>query len=333
MLVSQLTAVHDILSLKKFMKAVIADRYGTPDVLEYRGVPQPKIKPNHLLIKIHATSVNPLDFRIRRGELRIFTGIKNPKMRILGFDVAGEVVQIGENVKTFKKGDKVFALMGLEGGAYAEYISVSEQSVAAKPVNMSFEEAAAVPLAGLTALQALRDRGKISLDKKVLINGASGGVGTFAVQIAKALGAVVTGVCSSKSVELVKSIGADEVIDYSKDDFTKRHQTYDVVFDVVAKKSFSDCKGALLPKGIYITTVPHPAFILHSFWTHLWPDKRATFVIVRPNGKDLDFIRELIEAGKVKSIIDRIFPLSKVPAAHAYCEVGHARGKTIIKIS
>jgi NADPH:quinone reductase-like Zn-dependent oxidoreductase len=175
------------------MKAVIVERYGSPEVLGYREVPQPKIKPNHLLVKIHATSVNPLDFRIRRGELRIFTGIRKPKTQILGFDVAGEVVQIGEKTKTFKKGDEVFALMGLEGGANAEYIEVPEQSVALKPVNMSFEEAAAVPLAGLAALQALRDRGKISSGKKVLIHGASGGVGTFAVQIAKSLGAVVTG--------------------------------------------------------------------------------------------------------------------------------------------
>lgn len=315
------------------MKAVIVDRYGTPDVLEYREVPQPKIKPNHLLIKMHATSVNPLDFRIRRGELRIITGIRKPKTKILGFDVAGEVIQIGKNVKTFKDGDQVFALMGLEGGAYAEYIVAPEQSVALKPINMSFEETAAVPLAGLAALQALRDRGKISTGKKVLINGASGGVGTFAVQIAKALGAVVTGVCSYKNAELVKSIGADEVIDYTKDDFTKRYQTYDIVFDVVAKKSFSDCKRALLPKGIFITTVPNPAFIFQSFWTHLWPNKKATFIMVRPSSKDLKFIRALIEAGKVKSIIDKMFSLQEVAAAHAYCEVGHTRGKTIVRIS
>ena len=315
------------------MKAIIVDRYGTPEVLEYREVPRPKIKANHLLIKIHATSVNPLDFRIRRGELRIFTGMRKPKTQILGFDIAGEVVQTAENVKTFKKGDQVFALMGLEGGAYAEYVVVSEQSVALKPVNMSFEEAAAVPLAGLTALQALRDRGKLSSGGKVLINGASGGVGTFAVQIAKSLGAVVTGVCSSKNVELVKSIGADEVIDYTKDDFTKHYQTYDIVFDVVAKRSFSDCKKTLLPKGIYITTVPNPAFIFQSFWTHLWPGKKATFIMVRPSGKDLNFIRELIEAGMVKSIIDKIFSLPEVAAAHAYCEVGHTRGKNIIRIS
>jgi NADPH:quinone reductase-like Zn-dependent oxidoreductase len=315
------------------MKAVIVDRYGSPEVLEYREVPQPIIKPNHLLIKIHATSVNPLDFRIRRGELRIFTGIRKPKTKILGFDIAGEVIQIGKNVKTFKDGDQVFALMGLEGGAYAEYIVAPEQSVALKPINMSFEETAAVPLAGLAALQALRDKGKVSTGKQVLINGASGGVGTFAVQIAKALGAVVTGVCSYKNAELVKSIGADEVIDYTTDDFTKRYRTYDIVFDVVAKKSFSDCKRALLPKGIYITTVPNPAFILQSFWTHLWPDKKATFIMVRPSGKDLKLLRALIEAGKVKAIIDKIFSLQEVAAAHAYCEVGHTRGKTIIRIS
>lgn len=314
------------------MKAIVFERYGFPEVFKYREVPQPKIKPNHLLIKIHATSVNPLDFRIRRGELRIFTGIRKPGIKILGFDVAGEVVQTGKNVKTFKKGDYVFAFMGTEGGACAEYIVVSEQSVSIKPVNMTFEEAAAVPLAGLAALQALRDRGKVSSGSKVLINGASGGVGTFAVQIAKSLGAVVTGVCSSKNIEFVKSLGADVVIDYTKDDFTKHYQTYDIVFDVVAKKSFSDCKRALEPKGIYITTVPNLGFIFQVFWTHLWPGKKATFFMVRPSGKDLNYIRELIEAGKVKSIIDKIFPLSEVAAAHAYCEAGHTRGKNIIRI-
>jgi NADPH:quinone reductase-like Zn-dependent oxidoreductase len=315
------------------MKAIVFDRYGPPEVLEYIEIPQPKIKPNHLLVKMHATSVNPLDFRIRRGELKIFTGIRKPKIKILGFDISGEVVQTGKNVKTFKKGDQVFAFMGLEGGAFAEYVVVSEQSTAIKPVNMSFEEAAAVPLAGLAALQALRDRGKISSGRNVLINGASGGVGTFAVQIAKAFGAVVTGVCSSKNIELVKSIGADEVIDYTKDDFTKHYQTYDIVFDVAAQKSFSDCKRALVPKGIYITTVPNLGFIFQVFWTHLWSGKKATFIMVRPSGKDLDFIRELIEAGQVKSIIDRIFSLSEVAAAHAYCEAGHSRGKNIIRIS
>jgi len=222
--------------------------------------------------------------------------------------------------------------MGLRGGAYAEYIVVSEQSVAIKPVTMSFVEAAAVPLAGLTALQALRDRGKIFSGAKVLINGASGGVGTFAVQIAKSLGAVVSGVCSSKNVELVKSIGADDVLDYTKNDFTKRYQSYDIIFDVVAKKSFSDCEKALAPKGIYITSVPNPAFIFQAFWTYLWPGKKANFVMVRSSGKDLNFIRELIEAGKVKSIIDKIFPLSEVAAAHAYFEEGHTRGKNIIRI-
>lgn len=315
------------------MKAILFDRYGPPEVFKYREVPQPKIKPNHLLVKIHATSVNPLDFRIRRGELRIFTGITRPRSKILGFDIAGEVVQTGENVKAFKRGDQVFALMGLEGGAYAECILVSEKSLEAKPVNMSFEEAAAVPLAGLTALQALRDKGKISSGAKVLINGASGGVGTFAVQIAKSLGAVVTGVCSSKNVELVKSLGADEVIDYTKEDFTKRSQTYEIIFDVVAKKSFSDCKRALVPRGIYITTVPNSRFISQAFWTHFRPGKKATFIMVRSSGKDLSFIRELIEAGKITSIIDRIFPLSEVAAAHAYCEEGHSRGKNIIRIS
>lgn len=315
------------------MKAIIINGYGPAEVLEYKEVSQPQLKPDHLLIKMHATSVNPVDFKIRKGELKLFTGLRKPKVKILGFDVSGEVVETGENVKTFKKGDQVYALMGIfEGGAYAEYISVPESSAAIKPANMSFKESAAVPLASLTALQALRDKGKVCPRKKVLINGASGGVGTFAVQIAKALGAVVTGVCSSKNIELVQSLGADKVIDYTRKDFTKDYQTYDIVYDVVANKSFSVCKKALIPNGIYITTVPNPVIIFQTFRTYLWPGKKATYIMVKANGKDLNFIKELIEADKVKSVIDKTFSLSQVATAHTYCEAGHTRGKNVITI-
>ncbi len=315
------------------MKAVVINKYGPVEVLEYTKVLQPQLKPNYLLVKMHATSVNPVDFKIRKGQLRFITGFRRPKIKILGFDVAGEVVETDENVKTFKRGDRIFALISIiRGGANAEYVSIPESSAALKPANLSFQESAAVPLASLAALQALRDRGKISPGKQVLINGASGGVGTFAVQIAKALGAVVTGVCSSKNIEMVKSLSADNVIDYTKEDFTKSHNVYDIIYDVVANRSFSDCKNALTRKGIYITTVPNPSTVAHVFRTSLFPGKKATFVMVKPSGKDLDFIKELIEADKIKPVIDRIFPLFQVAEAHNYCEAGHTIGKSVIKV-
>ncbi len=315
------------------MKAIVINGYGSAEVLEYKEVPLAQVKPSHLLVRIHATSVNPVDFKIRRGELRLFTGLIKPRVKILGFDVAGEVVEVGNRVKTFRKGDQVYALIGIrDGGAYAEYTSVPERSAAIKPANMSFEEAAAVPLASLTALQALRDKGSVSAGKKVLINGASGGVGTFAVQIAKASGAVVTGVCSSKNIELVQSLGADTVIDYTKKDFTEDPRTYDIIYDVVANKSVSTCKKVLTQNGIYITTIPGPKTILQKFLTSLLPGKKATYIMVKANSKDLDFIKDLIEAGKIRAIIDKTFPLSQVAAAHTYCEAGHSRGKNVVTI-
>ncbi|MEC4686142.1 MAG: NAD(P)-dependent alcohol dehydrogenase [Nitrospirota bacterium] len=313
------------------MKAIVINRYGSAEVLEYKEVPLPQVKPSHLLVRIHATSVNPVDFKIRRGELKLFTGIIKPWVKILGFDIAGEVVEVGKRVEKFRKGDQVYALIGIrDGGAYAEYTSVPERSAAIKPANMSFEEAAAVPLASLTALQALRDKGKVSAGEKVLINGASGGVGTFAVQIAKALGAVVTGVCSSKNIELVQSLGADNVIDYTKKNFTEDSRTYDIIYDVVANKSFATCKKVLTPNGIYITTVPGPKTILQKLLTSLLPGRKATYIMVKANSKDLDFIKDLIEAGKIRAIIDKTFPLSQVAAAHKYCEAGHSRGKNVV---
>ncbi len=316
------------------MKAIVINEYGSADVLEYKEVPQPQLQPDHLLIEMHATSVNPVDYKIREGELKILTGLRKPKIRILGFDVAGEVVETGAHVKSFRPGDQVYALMGMaKGGAYAEYITVPESSAVSKPANLTYEEAAAVPLTALTALRALRERGKISSGKKVIINGASGGVGTFSVQIAKALGAVVSGVCSTKNVEFVQSLGADNVVDYSKEDFTTHTQAYDIIYDVVANTSFSACKNALTPNGIYITTVPGPATFLQVVLTSLMPGKKATYIMVKPDGKDLDFIRELIEAEKVKPVIDKSFPLSEVAAAHSYCETGHTRGKSVITIA
>ncbi len=315
------------------MKAVVIKKYGRAEVLQYTEIAKPEHKHDHLIVRMHATSVNPVDFKIRKGQLRFVTGFIRPKVKILGFDVAGEVVETGKNIKTFQKGDQIFALMGItKGGANAEYAAVPEGCAALKPSNLSFEESAAIPLASLTALQALRDRGKICSGKSVLINGASGGVGTFAVQIAKAFGAVVTGVCSFKNMELVESLGADNVIDYAKEDFIKHYQAYDIIFDVVANKTFSDCKKVLTPKGVYITTVPNPSIVFHIIWTSLCHGRKAAFVMVKPSGKDLDFIKELVETNKIRPVIDRVFPLSQVAAAHTYCEAGHTRGKSIITV-
>ncbi len=315
------------------MKAIVIDEYGPVEVLKMREVPQPQLNPDHLLVKMHATSVNPVDYKIRKGDLKIFTGLRKPKIKILGFDVAGEVVETGANVTSFHQGQQVYALMGMTtGGAYAEYVSVPESTTAIKPENLSYEEAAAVPLVALTALRALRNKGNMDSGKKVLINGASGGVGTFAVQIAKALGGIVTAVCSTKNRELLRSLGADHVIDYRKEDFTNHDQRYDIIYDIVANKSFPACKNALLPKGIYITTVPGPATMFQILLTSLWPGKKATYIMVKADAKDLQFIKELIEANTIKPVIDKSFPLAQVASAHTYCEEGHTRGKNVITI-
>lgn len=313
------------------MKAIVIKKYGASEVLEVNDVPKPIIKDDQLLVRQMATSVNPVDWKIRAGKFKVFTGIRLPKMGILGADVAGEIVEVGKDIKHFRKGDRIFAMVNtLTGGAYAEFVSVPESFAATKPVNMSFEESAAVPLAALTALQALRDKAKIRSGAKVLINGASGGVGIFAVQIAKALGADVTAVCSTKNLELVRSVGADNVIDYTKEDFTRNNQQYDIVFDVVANQSFSQCKNILKSKGIYVTTVPTLSVISQIFWTSFWPGRKAAFFSVKPSSKDLNFLRELIEAGKIKSVIDQSYPFSQVSTAHNHSETGHVKGKIVL---
>ncbi len=311
------------------MKAITINQYGSADVLQYADVEKPQIKSDQLLVKVYASSVNPIDWKIRKGMLKVLTGNKFPM--ILGFDVSGEVVTVGEKVTDFKVGDAVYAYLDpLPGGAYAEYAAVSERVASLKPSNMTHEQAAAVPLAATTALQALRDKGEIEKGQKVLINGASGGVGTFAVQIAKAWETEVTAVCSGKNAELVRSLGADKVIDYTQQDFTKDTAKYDIIFDVVSNRSFSECKNSLQPKGIYVTLLPSPDILLHSFLTLFSPGKKAKLFVAKANGKDLAYLKDLIEAGKMRSVIDRAYPLSEVAAAHAYSEGGHAVGKIVI---
>jgi len=310
------------------MKAVVIRRYGAAEVLQYEDVEQPKIEPTQLLVKVRASSVNPIDWKIRQGMLSLISGSKFPK--ILGFDVAGEVVAVGSGVTRFKPGDAIYGSTSFPGGGYAEFAAVPENLVALKPANLNYEEAAAVPLAALTALQALRNEGNIQTGQTVLINGATGGVGTFAVQIAKALGAVVTGVSSTKNLDLVKSLGADRVIDYTQQDFTEDTAQYDIIFDAVGKRSLSQTKRVLKPNGIYITTIPSPEVFLESVLTAFLPIQKAKFILEKPNTQDLVYLKELIEAGKIRVVIDRTYPLQELAAAHNYSETGRAVGKIAI---
>jgi 2-desacetyl-2-hydroxyethyl bacteriochlorophyllide A dehydrogenase len=312
------------------MKAAVINQYGPPSVLQYGDVDLPLIKPDQMLVKVYASSVNPIDWKIRQGMLQVLTGWAFPI--ILGFDVSGEVIEVGDRVTRYKPGDLIYARLDqLTGGAYAEYTAVSEKVAALKPATMTHEKAAAVPLAALTALQALRDEGKLEVGQTVLINGASGGVGTFAVQIAKVLGAgEVTGVCSSANADLVQSLGGDRVIDYAQQDFTQDSTKYDIVFDVVGNRSFLDCKQVLRPNGIYITTQPFPIDYLQSMVTALLPGPKYKVILMKSNHDDLAFLAEQIEHGKIRSVVDRTYPLSELAAAHRYSEAGHVIGKIVI---
>ncbi|MEQ9367804.1 MAG: NAD(P)-dependent alcohol dehydrogenase [Coleofasciculus chthonoplastes F3-SA18-01] len=311
------------------MKSVAINHYGGTDVLHLIDLPTPSIKTNEILVKVHATSVNPIDWKIRQGMLQLLTGYSFPM--ILGFDISGEVVEVGTAVTRFQPGDQIYACLdNLTGGAYAEYAVVSEPAACPKPEKLSHKEAAAVPLAGLTALQALRDEGKIKTGYNVLINGASGGVGSLAVQIAKAFATQVTGVCSGKNSEFVKQLGADRVIDYTQQDFTKDTAKYDIIFDVVGNQSFWNCQDCLQPNGVYITTQPYPVNFLESFVTAFLPGKKAKVVVVKSNGLDLKSLKELIEVQKVRPVIAQTYPLSAVAKAHQESEQGHVVGKLVI---
>ncbi len=315
------------------MKAIVYTKYGPPDVLELKEVEKPTPKANEVLIKVHATTVTPFDWRSRNGKTfiaRMMSGPIRPKNNILGIELAGEIEAVGRDVKLLKKGDRVYG--GGRSGAYAEYICLSEEDVVTKPSNMTYEEAAAVPFGACVALQFLRDKGGIRSGQKVLINGASGGVGTFAVQLAKHFGTEVTGVCSTTNLELVKSLGADKVIDYTKEDFTKNGRAYDIIFDAVGKRSFSRCKGSLNQRGIYLSTVATLPLLLQMFWTSKIGSKKAIFMMSPRRTEDLVFLKGLIAAGKVKTVIDRCYPLSQTAKAQRYAEKGHAKGKVVITL-
>ena len=313
------------------MKAVVFDRYGSVEVLQYRELSKPTIKPDQLLVRVSASSVNPVDWKIRQGHVQLLSGFNFP--RIVGSDISGVVEEIGREVTKFQPGDEVYTFLNpINGGACAEYAVVPESDAAIKPKNITHAEAAGVPIAGLTALQSLRDLGVIQSGNKVLINGASGGVGTFAVQVAKAMNAEVTGVCSAKNREFVKSLGADFVVDYAEVDFTQQPEKYDIILDAVGTRTFAECEKVLQPEGVYISTLP----ILDNFAPMLtsWfiSGKKAKLIVANANTSDLGALRELIESDKVEPIVDRTYSLQEVAAAHAYSETGRAIGKIAIVI-
>jgi NADPH:quinone reductase-like Zn-dependent oxidoreductase len=313
------------------MKAIVFDRYGCARELQYREIEKPTAKANELLVRVRASSVNPVDWKTRQGYLQLLSGFNFPK--IVGSDISGVVIEVGREVTKFQPGDEVYTFLNpVAGGACAEYATVPESTAAIKPQNMTHVEAAAVPIAGLTALQSLRDLGQIKAGSKVLINGASGGVGTFAVQVAKAMKAEVTGVCSAKNAELVANLGADIVLDYAQIDFTKQPEKYDIILDAVATKTFGECENVLQAEGVYISTLPNPDNFLPLFTSLFLPGKKAKLIIANPSSRDLGTLRDLIEAGKVQTIIDRTYNLAEVAAAHEYSETGRAVGKIAIEI-
>jgi len=322
------------------MKAIVYDRYGSPDVLRYEKIEKPAPRDDEVLIRVRAASVNPLDWHLMRGTpyiVRIMMGgLRKPKVGRLGFDVAGQVEAVGPKVTRFRPGDEVF---GSCRGAFAESVCTSQSALVTKPGNVTFEQAAAVPVAGYTALQALRDKGHIHPGQKVLINGASGGVGTLAVQIAKSFGADVTGVCSTRNVDMVRSIGADQVIDYTKEDFTSGERRYDLILDSVGNHSLAAYRRVLSPTGIYVGVGGQwrgyiallADLITASVWSRFSNRKLRTLMAKRSK-EDLAILRDLMEAGKVTPVVDRRYRLSEVPEAIRYLEEGHARGKVVITV-
>jgi NADPH:quinone reductase-like Zn-dependent oxidoreductase len=326
--------------LEELMKAIIYTEYGPPDVLQLAEVGKPTPKDNEVLIQVRAAAVNPLDLHYRRGTpyiLRIGAGLRKPKNTRLGADLAGQVVAVGTNITQFKLGDEVF---GIRTGVFAEYVCKLEKTLALKPVNLTFEQAAVVPVAACTALQGLRDKGQIQRGQEVLINGAAGGVGTFAVQIAKAFGAHVTGVCSTRNVDMVRSIGADRIVDYTQEDFTKSGQHYDLLFNVAGTHSLSDCRRVLRPKGtLVVVGGPDNGRLLGPLTGSLKAAVFSRFVsqkllpfLASVTKEDLVVLKELIEAKKVTPVIDRTYRLSEVPEAMRYLEQGHAQGKVVITL-
>lgn len=320
------------------MKAVICTKYGTPEVLKINEVDKPQPKDNQVLIKIHASSLSLVDCAFRKGEpfvSRFFTGLSKPKYQIPGDIISGEIVAIGESAKLFKVGDHIFGHTCSTFGAHGEYICLLEnEAVIKKSDNMTYQEAAAISYSAMTALPFLKDYVTIKQGDKVLINGASGAIGTFAVQIAKHFGAEVTGVCGSSNIEMVKLQGAKHVIDYTKEDFTNNSKKYDVIFDAVGKSSYAECKKALKDSGVYLTTVPSFSIMIKT----LFNSKKAKFVAtglrkVPEKIKDLLYLKVLFDNGSIKPEIDRVFPMEQIVDAHLYVDKGHNKGNVVLAIS
>ena len=326
------------------MKAIVRDSYGSPNVLELKDIDKPEPADDEVLLRVHATSVNPADWHILRGApyiARMQFGLRKPKDRVLGCDVAGHIEAVGNNVTSLQPGDEVFGSPFMHGlGAFAEWVCLSEDLLAPKPAALSFEQAAAVPLAASTALQALRDHGRIEPGYKVLIIGASGGVGTFAVQIAKSFDAEVSGVCSTRNVQMVRVLGAEHIIDYTQEDFTHSGHKYDLIFQLAGTLSPSECRSALTSDGTLVLSSGESegrwigpvdrvikALVLSPFVSQ----KMASFT-VKPNREDLQLLKQFIEDGTLTPVIDRTYPLAQVPEAIGYLEEGHARGKVVISV-
>jgi NADPH:quinone reductase-like Zn-dependent oxidoreductase len=325
------------------MKAVVCTNYGSPEeVFQLKDVPKPTPKNNEVLIKVLATTANGADTRMRGAVFpssfwllaRIALGFSGPRKKILGVELAGEIEAVGKDVTRFKKGDGIFASTGFGMGGYAEYATLPEKAeMTIKPNNMTFEEAAAVPHCALAALHYLKDKGNVHAGQKVLIYGASGSMGTFAVQIAKFLGADVTGVCSTSNVDLVKSLGADKVIDYTKEGLSDSNETYDVIFDTVGKSPFSDCVNSLKENGYYLRAVHMELSpIFQGLWTNITSSKKVVGGVARYSTENLNFLKELIESGKMKSAIDKRYTLEQMAEAHSYVDKGHKKGNVVITV-
>lgn len=317
------------------MKAIVQNNYGSPDVLQLKEMAQPMMKDDQVLVRVHAAAVNAGDYFTMKGSpwlVRLTVGIPRPKDYVLGWDMAGQVEAVGSQVTQFQPGDAVF---GGVNHAFAEYVAAPADLLALKPANLTFEQAAAVPTAGLTALQGLRDAGKVQPGQKVLINGAAGGVGTFAVQIAKALGAEVTAVCSGRNVEMVRSIGADHVVDYTSEDFTRDGRRYDLILDNVGNRSFSDLRRALTSHGLIVPNSGHGGmtYVFKAFLLAPFMRQQGAPLMTRNNSKDLIVLKEMIEVGQVTPVIDRAYPLRETPVALGYAAGGHTRGKVVITVA
>lgn len=324
------------------MKAVAYENYGSPEVLQLRDVEKPTYGDDDVLIKVHASSVTTGDVNVRGFVFvpsgfkllsRLMFGLTKPKKQILGVEFAGEIETVGKHVTTFKVGDAVFGIDGNRLGAYAEYKCMPESAgITHKPDNLTYEEAVAIPNGALTALTFLKNMGNVQKGHKVLVNGASGSVGSAAVQIAKALGAEVTGVCRTANIDMVKSLGADAVIDYTKEDFTQNGETYDIIMDAVGKSSFSACKPSLNPNGQYLAVAGGLKEMLQALWTSIIGGKKVRAGASSESKKDLLFIKELVEAGKLKPVIDRCYPMEQIVEAHRYVDQGHKKGNVVITI-